>query len=137
MSCVVVPLVSALANTIKFSEAWTHATVSNASFASVFVTINSEAPMVITGAISPIAEAVEISDTRIEDGVIRHYTMPDGIKVPKGRTILNTAGPQFLLLGLKKQLRYGTKFPLIIKLGNGTNWLISVSIKPLGYVTPK
>lgn len=100
----------AAAADINVSAPWSRATVRGASVGVGFLTIanTGKEPDKLLGATSPLAEKVEIHETRAEGGIMTMRALPKGIDIKPGATLVLKPGSYHLMLiGLKSVLLPG------------------------------
>lgn len=69
----------------------------------------------LLGGSTPLAQAVVVHDTILDDGVRQMVAAPDGLPVPAGATvILEPESGHVMLIGLREPLVQGQTFPLTL-----------------------
>jgi copper(I)-binding protein len=67
----------------------------------------------LVGAESPVARAVEIHLSQVEDGIMRMRPVEEGVTVAAGETVeLRPGGLHLMLIGVARPLAPGDRFPL-------------------------
>lgn len=69
----------------------------------------------LLGATTPVAERVELHQTRMDGGVMRMRRV-DRVELPAGATVrLEPGGLHMMLIGLKQPLAEGARLPLVLR----------------------
>jgi copper(I)-binding protein len=123
------------ASGIKVEGAWARATWPGQDTALVdfIITVKGERHSALVGISSPIASLVEMHSTKADDSGMMKMRELKQIDLPLGEPFaLGLHGQHVMLVGLKKPLTAGEKFPLIltIKMGQeSTKVKVSVETK--------
>ena len=97
---------------VEIKDAWVRGTVAGQNASGAFMSLRSRSPSRLAAAASPIADVVEIHNTKMDGGVMRMFAV-DGIELPANRTVLLAPGGHHLMLmGLKRALNTGERVPL-------------------------
>src|SRR5262249_5083122 len=126
----------ALAET-AVDDPWVRGTVPQQTSTSFFARITATGGGTVVAASSPVADAVEIHEMRMEGGVMRMRALPNGLKLPPGKAVeLTPGGIHVMLLGLKKALQPGERVPLTLTVegtdGKRERIEVSAAVRPLG-----
>lgn len=89
-----------------------------------------KAPIVLTGASSPLAAKVSLHRTSMAGGVMRMAPVSGGLTVPPGGTAtLAPAGYHMMLEGLTKPLAVGQRAPLTLTFADGKTMRVELSVQ--------
>ena len=70
----------------------------------------------LVSAHTDVAEVVEIHETRMEGDVMMMQMLPDGLEIPaQGEVELKPGGYHVMLIGLKRDLKEGDQFTLVLE----------------------
>lgn len=84
----------------------------------VFVTLvnDGDAPDRLLSAQCEIADVAELHETRVEDNIAKMRPVAGGIDVPaRGRVELKPGGYHIMLMGLRRPLMAGDRFPVVLQ----------------------
>lgn len=118
---------------VEVSDAWARATTSSARAGGVFLTlkaIGGEDRMV--SASSPAAEKVELHETWRDGDVMRMRPVPELEVTPGTPVVLKPGGHHIMLIGLKKPLQRGDRFPLTITFAKASPVTATVTVQAAG-----
>ena len=80
----------------------------------------------LTGATTPMAQAVEIHETRDENGVGTMRMQEDGVEIPPGETVaFAPGGYHLMLIGLTKPVKVGDTVPATLTFASGAKLKVS------------
>jgi periplasmic copper chaperone A len=102
-------------SSIQIEQPWSRATPSGAKTAAVYMTIDNKSGTAdrLTGASSDVADKLQIHEMKVENGVMQMREIAGGVPIPaNGSAVLTPGGYHVMLIGLKKQLSAGEKFPV-------------------------
>ncbi len=86
----------------------------------------------LVGAMSDIAEAVEIHQTVMEGDVMKMRQVEGGLEIPaKGEVRLKPGGYHIMLIGVKQQLKPGDRFTLILEFEKSGKKTLQVEVKEM------
>lgn len=109
----------AQAGDLQVKDAWVRGTVPAQRSSGAFMQITSPAGATLTGASSPVAEAVELHEMSMDGGTMRMRPLPR-LPLPAGQSVeLTPGGYHIMLLGLKQPLAAGTSVPLTLLFEQG------------------
>ncbi|GBD08844.1 hypothetical protein HRbin22_01087 [Candidatus Thermoflexus japonica] len=97
-----------------------------------FVVVNDgDQPDVLTGAVSDVAERVELHETRMEGDVAKMQPVPR-VEIPaQGRVEFKPRGLHVMLIGLKRDLQVGETFTLTLQFERSGEIPVRVSVKEM------
>lgn len=99
---------------ISVSDAWARESATRTSAAYVKIENKGDADDMLTGAMSPVAETVEIHDMTME-GMVMKMRKLDGVPVKAGETVeLAPGGKHIMLIGLHGPIEEGASVPLTL-----------------------
>jgi periplasmic copper chaperone A len=103
--------------TIIIGHIWGRATAVAAQTASVYVPLLNKGTAAdhLLSASTPIAENVAIHESYQDNGIAKMRALPTLELAPNTPVAMRPGGKHLMLLGLKKQLNQGDKFPLILR----------------------
>ena len=122
---------------IKVEGAWSRASApgQGAGMADFTITVKGNSESVLVGASSPVAKSVELHSMKTDDDGMMKMREVKEIKLPSGEPFaLGANGLHVMLIGLKKPLKEGEKFPLTLTIKAGeqsTKVKARVEVKPL------
>ena len=83
----------------------------------------------LTAARTPIAAKVEVHETKMKNGMMDMREV-GGVDVPAGKTVeFKTGGLHLMLMGLKKPLTAGMRFPLTLTFGTAGDRTVEVEVR--------
>lgn len=90
----------------------------------------------VVGVASPVAAAVELHSSAMENGVMQMRAL-DAIALPAGKPIeLKPGGVHVMLMGLARPATAGESFPLVFtiedKRGKRSRLEVSAAVRPIG-----
>ena len=98
---------------LKISSAWARATPKGASVGGGYLTITNtgSAPDRLIGGSTDVAKSFELHEMKMEGGVMKMRPVAGGIEIKPGQTVkLDPGGYHVMLVGLKDQLKQGSRF---------------------------
>jgi len=111
----------AVKTTLEISEVWTRQSFSPNNNSAAYMKVNNPTNKQITiiGAYSSIANNVELHKSFVDEKGISRMVSIDNIVVPAQSQIeLKPGGAHIMLFDLRRHLKPGDKFPMIIKIQN-------------------
>lgn len=119
---------AARAADVEVKSAWVRGTVPAQTVSGAFMEIASAEGATLVGASSPLAEAVELHEMRLEGGVMKMRAVAR-LALPAGTVVrLEPGGYHIMLLGLKRQLKPGEKVPLELRVENAAKKLVTIAV---------
>lgn len=103
------------AGDLMIDHPWAKPSLKGVSNGAAFLTIKNNGSMddILVAAKSDVSNVVELHTHIMDDGVMRMRRVEGGIKLPAGKTTkLAPGGYHVMLIGLKKPLNLGDRFPL-------------------------
>ncbi len=119
---------------IEVGHIWARATAADASTASVYVPFlnTGKEPDQLTGANTAIADSVTIHESYEENGVARMRKLDTLELAPSKPVAMRPGGKHLMLMGLKKPLHEGDKFPLTLHFAKAGNIEVQVFVHGAG-----
>lgn len=109
---------NALAAGITVERPWARQTLQGMSMGGAFMLLKNESAQndILIGGESPVADKVEIHSHVHEGGVMKMREVKDGVPLPAGQGVKLEPGTyHVMLMGLKRPLKIGDRFPLTLK----------------------
>lgn len=124
----------AAADAVQISNAWARATAPGQEVGAAYMTLKSATPLQVTQAETKIADAVEIHEMSMKDGVMK-MRMMEVLDLPAGKEVhLEPGGFHFMLFDLKEPLKAGSSFDLVLNIkdaqGKTSKQTVKVPVKP-------
>ncbi|MFT6580372.1 MAG: copper chaperone PCu(A)C [Alphaproteobacteria bacterium] len=115
---------------ITFSGAWARASTGGGRPSAAYLTIiNKGASDVLSGASSPLAERVEIHQSKMENGVMR-MNKAEPLEIPNGAKLaMKPGGYHIMIMRLKQPLKMGDTVTLTLHLKNAGDVTIHAPVK--------
>jgi periplasmic copper chaperone A len=104
-------------SSIQIEQPWSRATPSGAKTAAVYMTIDNKSGTAdrLTGASSDVADKLQIHEMKVDNGVMQMREIAGGLPIPaNGSAVLKPGSYHVMLIGLKKPLSAGEKFPVTL-----------------------
>lgn len=121
---------------IDVADAWARATPAGAQNGAAYATIESPTPDRLTGVSSPVAAKAELHRMTM-DGNIMKMRQIAGLDLPAGKPVTLKPGEvHIMLLGLKRQLKPGDKFPLTLDFAKAGERQVQVTVEGVGAMGP-
>ncbi|WP_376789032.1 copper chaperone PCu(A)C [Thermoflexus sp.] len=97
-----------------------------------FVVVNDgDQPDALIGAVSDVAEKVELHETRMEGDVAKMQPVPR-VEIPaRGRVEFKPRGLHVMLIGLKRELQVGDTFTLTLRFEKSGEIPITVTVREM------
>jgi periplasmic copper chaperone A len=127
-------------SSIQIEQPWSRATPSGAKTAAVYMTIDNKSGTAdrLTGASSDVADKLQIHEMKVENGVMQMREIAGGLPIPaNGSAVLKPGGYHVMLIGLKKPLSAGEKFPVTLNFEKAGNISLTVSVQAMGATPDK
>lgn len=118
-------------SSIMVEQPWSRATPSGAKTGAVYMTIDNKSGTAdrLTGVSSDVADKLQIHEMKVENGVMHMRQIAGGLSIPAdGSIVLKPSGYHVMLIGLKKPLAAGEKFPLTLTLERAGNISVTVPV---------
>jgi hypothetical protein len=101
---------------IAIEQPWA-ATPAGAKTGAVYMTLDNKSGIAdrLTGASSDVADKLQIHEMKVENGVMQMREISGGLSIPAGGSVVLKPGSyHVMLIGLKRPLTAGEKFPLTL-----------------------
>lgn len=121
-------------DTLNIRHAWARATVSGMQNGGVFLELHNgrSSSDALTGGSTPLAERVEVHNSTQENGVMKMRRI-DSLPLPAKQSVeLKPGSYHIMLMGLKKPLEAGSRFPLTLHFQNAPAQTVEVEVKANG-----
>ena len=115
VNAILSPTISAFAQDIVISQAWSRAVPKGAQVAGGYLSIENRGtrPDRLLSATSPAAGKVDIHTMKLQDGIMTMRPAEDGLQVPPdGVTMLAPGGDHLMFIGLRQPLQEGMRLPV-------------------------
>jgi periplasmic copper chaperone A len=125
---------------IAVEQPWSRATPSGAKTGAVYMTIDNKSGTTdrLTGASSDVADKVQIHEMKVENGVMQMRELAGGLPIPaNGSVALKPGSYHVMLIGLKKPLAVGEKFPLTLTFEKAGNMSVTIPVQAMGATPDK
>lgn len=124
--------VSAFAQNVTVTDAWTRATVTGQKATGAFMTITAKDNAKLVGVSSPVAGVAEIHEMKMNKDVMKMAALPNGLDLPAGKAVaLKPGGFHVMLMDLKAPLAKDTTVPLTLTLQDAKGVKSKVELKLL------
>jgi len=134
-------LAQATGNTsITVEQPWARATPGGAKTGAVYMTLDNKSGTAdrLTGASSDVADKLQIHEMKVENGVMKMREIAGGLSIPaSGSVVLKPGSYHVMLIGLKKPLTVGEKFPLTLTFEKAGNISVTVPVQAMGATQDK
>ncbi len=114
---------------------WARATPGGARTAAVYMTLmnKTDASDRLTGGTSSVADAVQIHEMRVENGIMKMHELSNGLEIPaKGSVTLKPGAYHVMLVGLKRPLKKGEHVALTLAFEKAGKLDINVPVLAIG-----
>lgn len=127
---------AALAGDIEVVDAWSRPTPPGAEAGVVYFTITNRGRSDrLVGASSPVAERAELHISQMEGGVMKMRPLA-AVEVKKGApTSFEPSGRHVMLTGLRKPLKRGDAFPLVLRFAKAGSVKVQVRVGQAGAIS--
>jgi copper(I)-binding protein len=125
---------------ITVEQPWARATPGGAKTGAVYMTLDNKSSTAdrLTGASSDVADKLQIHEMKVENGVMKMREVAGGLSIPAGGSVaLKPGGYHVMLIGLKKPLTVGEKFPLTLTFEKAGNISLTVPVQAMGAAQDK
>jgi hypothetical protein len=122
-------------SSITVEQPWARATPAGAKTGAVYMTLDNKSGAAdrLTGASSDVADKLQIHEMKVENGTMQMRELTDGLPIPpKGSVTLKPGSYHVMLIGLKKALTAGEKFPLTLTFEKAGNMSVTVPVQAMG-----
>ena len=119
--------------------AWARPTPEGTSISAGYlkITNHGDAPDVLLGASTPVADSAELHESAMTaGGVMTMRALEHGLEIKPGETVeLKPAGAHIMILGVKAPLKEGQIIPVTLNFKSAGKVEVPFAIKPLGAAT--
>jgi periplasmic copper chaperone A len=125
---------------ITVEKPWARATPAGAKTGAVYMTLDNKSGAAdrLTGASSDVADKLQIHEMKVENGVMQMREIAGGLSIPAGGSVVLKPGSyHVMLIGLKKPLTAGEKFPLTLTFEKVGNVSVTVPVQAMGATEDK
>jgi copper(I)-binding protein len=125
---------------ITVEQPWARATPGGAKTGAVYMTLDNKSGSAdrLTGASSDVADKLQIHEMKVENGVMKMREVAGGLSIPAGGSVaLKPGSYHVMLIGLKKPLTVGEKFPLTLTFEKAGNISVTVPVQAVGATQDK
>jgi copper(I)-binding protein len=112
-------------------QAWSRPALARIGTAVIYLNLRNggSKPLRLVGGSTPVAEAVEIHESIVEDGVARMRPRPEGVAVPQGGTVrFEPSGLHLMLMKPHADLKAGQGFTLTLRFDDGASLDVPVQV---------
>jgi periplasmic copper chaperone A len=124
------------ASGVHVDNAWARATASRGQAGAVYFTMTSTAADQLTGASTPVAQAAELHESRMNGSVMQMRAVPVLPVTPGHPVTLAPGGYHMMLTGLKQPLKVGDHFPLTLTFAHAAPVTADVTVARAGASQP-
>lgn len=119
---------------IEAHEVWARAAIQNGNGAVYMVLHNhSSQPDELIGATSDVAQSIELHKSEVNDQGVMVMHKQQAISLPAdGEVVLEPGGYHIMLLGLKKDLKEGDTFKIVLKFKSHPDLPLQVAVRAAG-----
>jgi periplasmic copper chaperone A len=125
---------------ITIEQPWARATPGGANTGAVYMTLDNKSGTAdrLTGVSSDVADKLQIHEMKVENGVMKMRELASGLPIPAGGSVaLKPGSYHVMLIGLKKPLTAGEKFPLTLTFEKAGNISVTVLVQAMGATQDK
>ena len=125
---------------ITVEQPWARATPGGAKTGAVYMTLDNKSGTAdrLTGVSSDVADKLQIHEMKVENGVMKMREIAGGLPIPAGGSVaLKPGSYHVMLIGLKKPLTAGEKFPLTLTFEKAGNISVTVPVQAMGAAQDK
>jgi periplasmic copper chaperone A len=125
---------------ITVEQPWARATPAGAMTGAVYMTFDNRSGIAdrLTGASSDVADKLQIHEMKVENGVMQMREVAGGLPIPaSGSVVLKPGSYHVMLIGLKRPLTAGEKFPLTLTFEKAGNISVTVPVQAMGAMQGK
>lgn len=130
-----IPAIARSRYAIEIVQPWARATPNGAQTGAVYLTIKNLSRINdrLESATSPVAQKAQIHQMTVANGIMRMREVAGGLSAPAGGTVaLKPGGYHIMLIGLKKPLKVGDRFPLTLDFKTAGEIRVSIPVRPIG-----
>lgn len=116
---------------VAAEQAWSRPALARIGTAVVYLNLRNvgSRPVRLVDGSTPVAEAVEIHESIVEDGLARMRPRSDGVAVPQGGTVrFEPSGLHLMLMRPHDDLKVGQGFILTLRFDDGTSLEVPVQV---------
>ncbi|MEY4420663.1 MAG: hypothetical protein RLZZ498_1259 [Pseudomonadota bacterium] len=130
--------VSAFAQNVTVTDAWTRATVQGQKATGAFMKITAKDNAKLVGVSSPVAGVAEIHEMKMDKDVMKMAALPNGLDLPAGKAVeLKPGGYHVMLMDLKSPLAKDTTVPVTLTFQDAKGVKTQMELKvPVGMQPP-
>jgi hypothetical protein len=124
---------------LKIGHPWARATPKGATVGGGYMTITNTGtvPERLTGGTTDIAKTFEVHEMKMEGGVMKMRPVSAGIEIKPGQTVtLDPDGYHIMLVGLKEQLKQGSRFKATLDFANAGKVDVDFVVEGIGAKAP-
>ena len=125
---------------VTVRDAWLRGTVAPQEVTSAYLTVQSDRPVTLIGATSPIAARLELHEMSMDQGVMRMRGVPTLPLAPNRAVELKPGGYHFMVMNLAHPLKDGEKVPLTLRFrdadGKESTVTVQAEVRPLTAPAP-
>lgn len=113
---------------MKVRDAWSPAMPPGSSVIAVYAQIESNQSDTLLGAVTPVAETVDMHATLEQDGMM-HMEPLDKLALAAGQAVrFEPGGKHIMLSGVRQVLPVGTRFPLTLRFAVAGEITVEVTV---------
>ena len=130
--------VSAFAQNISVTDAWTRATVQGQKATGAFMKITAKDNTKLVGVSSPVAGVAEVHEMKMDKDVMKMAALSNGLDLPAGKTVeLKPGGYHVMLMDLKAPLAKDSTVPVTLTFQDAKGVKTQMDLKvPVGMQPP-
>ena len=125
-------------NSIMIMDPWARPSIGAISNGAAYIGIMNHGKVMdkLVAAKAKIAEKVEIHNHVVENGSMLMVKVEKPIEVPSGKTVtFKPHGLHIMLIGLKKKLKEGDRFPLTLEFEKKGTMTVTVNVRKPSFKT--
>jgi periplasmic copper chaperone A len=125
---------------VTVEQPWARATPGGAKTGAVYMTLDNKSGTAdrLIGVSSDVADKLQIHEMKVENGVMEMREIAGGLSIPAGGSVVLKPGSyHVMLIGLKKPLTVGEKFPLTLTFEKAGNISVTVPVQAMGAAQDK
>ncbi len=129
----------AFAQTVDVKDAWARATVQGQKASGAFMTLTAKADSTLVGVSSSVAGLAQVHEMKMDGSVMQMRALPDGLRLPAGKTVeLKPGSFHLMLMDLKVPLQKDTTIPVTLRFKDAKGAESTLDIKvPVSTAAPK
>lgn len=119
--------------TIQVNKAWARPAAQGGNGAG-YAVISNAGPTAdkLTAAASPVAARIEIHETMVMNGQAMMHPHPGGLAIPAGGAAsLKPGGVHMMMMGLKRPLKTGEHFPMVLTFQKAGKLTVDFVVQPM------